>query len=110
MHNEFASVRSWGSTRLLGAHMQPAMGHFLGGTVWWRRLQAGHGLQPWAGAWGGQQPHRMLASGVASCPRCQGTWLQSSEALMYAFNFKHGGNPADFIKATHMLKDVADLG
>jgi len=110
VHNEFASVRSWGSTRLLGAHMQPAMGHFFGGTVGWRRLQAGHELQPWAGAWGGQQPHRMLASGVASCPRCQGTWLQSSEALMYAFNFKHGGNPADFIKATHMLKDVADLG
>lgn len=52
----------------------------------------------------------MLASGVASCPRCQGTWLQSSEALMYAFNFKHRSNPADFIKATHMLKDVADLG
>lgn len=41
--------------------------------------------------------------------RCRVAWLQSSEALTYAFNFKHRSNPADFIRAAHTLKDLADL-
>lgn len=61
----------------------------------------GWGAAPWDAGW----LHSIFSPSPA---RCQ-VWLRSSEALMCAFNFKHRSNPADFIRATHALKDLADL-